>query len=175
MAVSVSLDLILFLKDVSLFESLSNAQLAEVARLAERVDIVGDDTSKPLFYQGEPADCLYLIRKGRVRVIQNGQEIARLGPGETTGEMAVLAGIERSATVEPIEPMVLLRFDADDFLALLDTYPEIQRSLMRTLVMRLSNANRPREPTRRAATMHGMVWGKNGPEAKPPSSGDSKK
>ncbi len=145
MAVSVSLDMILFLKDVSLFESLTNAQLAEVARLAERVDVTGDDISKPLFYQGEPADCLYLIRKGRVRVIQNGQEIARLGPGETTGEttgeMAVLAGIERSATVEPIEPMVLLRFDADDFLALLDTYPEIQRALMRTLVTRLSQSN----------------------------------
>ncbi|MBL9043639.1 MAG: cyclic nucleotide-binding domain-containing protein [Myxococcales bacterium] len=174
MAVTVSLDMILFLKDVSLFESLSNAQLAEVARLAERVDVTGDDINKPLFYQGEPADCLYLIRKGRVRVIQNGHEIARLGPGETTGEMAVLAGIERSATIEPIEPMVLLRFDADDFLALLDTYPEIQRALMRTLVMRLTSANRPREPSRRAATMVGMVWGKDGAPQKP-TSGDSKK
>jgi len=165
--------MILFLKDVSLFESLSNAQLAEVARLAERVDITGDDINKPLFYQGEPADCLYLIRRGKVRVIQNGQEIARLGAGETTGEMAVLAGIERSATVEPIEPMVLLRFDADDFLALLDTYPEIQRALMRTLVMRLTQTNRPREPAKRAATMVGMVWGKDGPAPKPPS-GDPK-
>lgn len=174
MAVTVSLDMILFLKDVSLFESLSNAQLAEVARLAERVDVTGDDINKPLVYQGEPADCLYLIRKGRVRVIQNGHEIARLGPGETTGEMAVLAGIERSATIEPIEPMVLLRFDADDFLALLDTYPEIQRALMRTLVMRLTSANRPREPSRRAATMVGMVWGKDGAPQKP-TSGDSKK
>lgn len=174
MAVTVSLDMILFLKDVSLFESLSNAQLAEVARLAERVDVTGDDINKPLFYQGEPADCLYLIRKGRVRVIQNGHEIERLGPGETTGEMAVLAGIERSATIEPIEPMVLLRFDADDFLALLDTYPEIQRALMRTLVMRLTSANRPREPSRRAATMVGMVWGKDGAPQKP-TSGDSKK
>ena len=174
MAVTVSLDMILFLKDVSLFESLSNAQLAEVARLAERVDVTGDDINKPLFYQGEPADCLYLIRKGRVRVIQNGHEIARLGPGETTGEMAVLAGIERSATIEPIEPMVLLRFDADDFLALLDTYPEIQRALMRTLVMRLTSANRPREPSRRAARMVGMVGGKDGAPQKP-GSGDSKK
>ena len=88
--------------------------------------------------------------------------------------MAVLAGIERSATIEPIEPMVLLRFDADDFLALLDTYPEIQRALMRTLVMRLTSANRPREPSRRAATMVGMVWGKDGAPQKP-GSGDSKK
>lgn len=171
MAASVSLDLILFLKDVSLFESLTNAQLAEVARLAERVDITGDEVNKPLFHQGEPADCLYLIRKGKVSVIQNGQEIARLAAGETTGEMAVLAGIDRSATVKPMEPLVLLRFDADDFLALLDTYPEIQRSLMRTLVMRLSNANKPKETNRRAATMHGMMYS---PDAKP-QSGDPKK
>lgn len=166
MAASVSLDLFLFLKDVSLFESLSNAQLAEVARLAERIDIVGDDVNKPLFYQGEPADCLYLIRKGKVSVIKNGQEIARLGAGETTGEMAVLAGIDRSATIKPMEPLVLLRFDADDFLALLDTYPEIQRALIRTLVVRLSNANKPRETTRRAETMHGMMWGGNAPDLK---------
>jgi CRP-like cAMP-binding protein len=59
-------------------------------------------------------------------------------------------------------------------LALLDTYPEIQRALMRVLVTRLSQSNRPREPSRRAATMVGMVWGKDGPGGKP-SSGDPKK
>ena len=50
MAVTVSLDMILFLKDGSLFESLSNAQLAEVARLAERVDVTGDDINKPTIF-----------------------------------------------------------------------------------------------------------------------------
>ena len=66
---SASLDIILFLKDVALFESLSSSQLAEVARLAERVDV---PEGRSLVNQGEPADCLYLIRRGKVRVITNG-------------------------------------------------------------------------------------------------------
>lgn len=163
-----SLDIILFLKDVALFETLTNSQLAEVARLGERVDITGDAVNKPLFHQGEPADCLYLIRKGKVRVVQGGTEVARLGSGECAGEMAVLAGTERSATVEPLEPLVLLRFDADDFLALLDTYPEIQRALLKSLVLRLAQTGKPKESKTRPSTMVGMVWGKDGPSEPAP-------
>jgi CRP-like cAMP-binding protein len=161
---SASLDIILFLKDVALFESLSNAQLAEVARLAERTDV---PEGKALFNQGEPADCLYLIRKGKVRVITNSQEVARLGVGECTGEMAVLAGTERSATIETMEPCQLLRFDADDFLALLDTYPEIQRALLKSMVLRLAQTGRAKD-NKRASTIVGMVWGKDGPTEKLP-------
>jgi CRP-like cAMP-binding protein len=161
---SASLDIILFLKDVALFESLTNSQLAEVARLAERSDV---PEGKALFNQGEPADCLYLIRKGKVRVITNGPEMARLGAGECTGEMAVLAGTERSATIETLEACQLLRFDADDFLALLDTYPEIQRALLKSMVVRLAQTGRSKEK-QRASTIIGMVWGKDGPAEKAP-------
>jgi CRP-like cAMP-binding protein len=154
-----SLDVILFLKDVSLFEMLTNSQLAEVARLTEKVDYPAGHV---LFNQGDPPDYLYLVRKGKVRVVGGGQELARLGPGECLGEMAVLAGIERTATIEMAEPCQLLRFDSDDFLALLDTYPEIQRALIRVLVNRLAQSGKPRE-NRRASTMIGMVWGKDGP------------
>jgi CRP-like cAMP-binding protein len=164
---SASLDIILFLKDVALFESLSSSQLAEVARLAERVDV---PEGRSLVNQGEPADCLYLIRRGKVRVITNGQEVARLGTGECTGEMAVLAGTERTATTETLEPCQLLRFDADDFLALLDTYPEIQRALLKSMVMRLAQSGRTKD-NKRASTIIGMVWGKDGPVEKPPPDG----
>ncbi len=156
---SASLDIILFLKDVALFESLTSSQLAEVARLAERIDV---PEKKSLMTQGEPADCLYLIRRGKVCVISNGQEVARLGPGECTGEMAVLAGTERSATIQTLEASQLLRFDADDFLALLDTYPEIQRALLKSMVLRLAQTGKAKEKNR-ASTIIGMVWGKDGP------------
>lgn len=159
MAASASLDIILFLKDVSLFETLTNSQLAEVARLAEKVDYAPGHV---LFNQGDPPDYLYLVRKGKTRVIAGGQELSRLGPGECIGEMGVLAGIERTASIEMIEPCQLLRFDGDDFLALLDTYPEIQRALIKALVNRLAQSGKVRD-SRRASTMIGMVWGKDGP------------
>lgn len=159
MSASASLDIILFLKDVSLFETLTNAQLAEVARLAEKVDYPANHI---LMNQGDPPDHLYLMRKGKVRVVAGGQELSRLGPGECIGEMGLLAGIERTASIEMLEPCQLLRFDGDDFLALLDTYPEIQRALIRALVNRLAQSGRVRD-SRRASTMIGMVWGKDGP------------
>lgn len=159
MAASASLDIILFLKDVALFESLTNPQLAEVARLAEKVDYPAGHL---LFNQGDPPDYLYLVRRGKVRVVAGGQELSRLGPGECIGEMGVLAGIERTATIEMMEACQLLRFDGDDFLALLDTYPEIQRALIKSLVNRLAQSGKTRD-NRRASTMVGMVWGKDGP------------
>jgi len=159
MAASASLDIILFLKDVALFESLTNPQLAEVARLAEKVDYPAGHL---LFNQGDPPDYLYLVRRGKVRVVAGGQELSRLGPGECIGEMGVLAGIERTATIEMMDACQLLRFDGDDFLALLDTYPEIQRALIKSLVNRLAQSGKTRD-NRRASTMVGMVWGKDGP------------
>ena len=152
-----AIDTILFLKDVALFEALSNQQLVEVARLAEKIDLPAGHV---LFREGDPVDYLYLVRKGKLRVISGGAEIARLGPGEPVGEMAVLAGTDRYATVETADPSTLLLFDADDFIALLETYPEIGRGLLRALVKRLAQS-RP-QPTlpgvvRPKATVHGMV------------------
>lgn len=160
MSASASLDIILFLKDVSLFEMLTNSQLAEVARLAEKAEY---PTGHILINQGDPPDYLYLVRKGKVRVVAGGQELSRLGPGECLGEMGVLAGIERTATIEIVEPCQLLRFDGDDFLALLDTYPEIQRALIKALVNRLAQSGKVRDNRNKASTMIGMVWGKDGP------------
>jgi hypothetical protein len=132
-----SLDTILFLKDVPLFEGLTTAQLVEVARLAEPHALAAGAV---LFHQGDAVDFLYIVRRGGLSVKAGSEERARLGPGECVGEMAVLTASERTATVETVEATQLLRFDADDFLQLLDNYPEIGRSLLRALVRRLAKS-----------------------------------
>lgn len=155
------IDVLLFLKDVALFEALTNAQLAEVAALAEKVDL---PAGQPLFDQGDMPDYLYLVRKGKLRVLASGQEVARLGPGECVGEMAVLAGTRRTAGVDTLEPCQLLRFSSKDFLDLVDAYPEIGRALLKSLVRRLaSSSGRGAKQDKRASTIIGMVWGKDGP------------
>jgi hypothetical protein len=138
-----ALDTILFLKDVSLFETLTNPQLVEVARLAEKTEL---QRGAPLFVSGAAVDYLYILRKGTLRVMKNKLEVARIGAGECVGEMAVLAGTERTADVEAVEACQLLRFDAEDFLALLETYTEIGRGLLRALVRRLAKTSSG-EPT----------------------------
>jgi hypothetical protein len=139
-----SLDTILFLKDVSLFATLTNPQLTEVARLAEGAELAG---GKPLFMAGDTVDYFYIVRSGSLRVVKGGTEVARIGPGEPVGEMAVLAGIDRTATVEAVADCRFLRFDAEDFLALVDTYPEIGRGLLQALVRRLAAQTRPVFPS----------------------------
>jgi CRP/FNR family transcriptional regulator, cyclic AMP receptor protein len=153
-----SLDILLFLKDVALFEALDNQQLVEVAQLAEKVDLPASHT---VCEQGDAPDYLYLVRKGKLIVKVGGVEVARLGRGECAGEMAVLADTERTATVVTAEPSQLLRFESNVFKDLLDTYPEIGRGLLKSLVRRLANAG-PRKGAR-PATMTGMVWGPGGP------------
>jgi hypothetical protein len=134
-----SLDTLLFLKDVTLFATLTNPQLVEVAQLGEKVELARE---RPLFLAGDTVDYFYILRSGSLSVVKEGVEVARIGPGECVGELAVLAGIDRSATVAALEPCQLLRFDAEDFLALLETYPEIGRGLLRALVLRLAQAGR---------------------------------
>jgi CRP-like cAMP-binding protein len=128
---------------VSLFAALTNPQLTEVARLAGSADLA---RGKPLFMAGDTVDYFYIVRVGTLRVLKGGSEMARIGPGECVGEMAVLAGIDRTATVEAVEDCRLLSFDAEDFLALLETYPEIGRGLLQALVRRLAAQTRPVHP-----------------------------
>lgn len=149
-----TLDTILFLKDVALFEELTNQQLVEVARLAEPVQVA---RGQVLFYQGDAPDYLYLVRHGKLRVLLSGQEVARLGRGECAGEMAFLSGAARTATVEAIDACELLRFESDDFLNLLSACPEIGRALLKSLVRRLAENTAAAGRPGARATITGML------------------
>ena len=106
--VDVHKDLIKFLKDVPLFEALTNRQLVEIARLAEKMDLpVGTLVFQPKATR--PTICIWFA-KGKLRVLINNMEVARLGAGECVGEMAVLAGTRRTGGVETLEACQLLRF-----------------------------------------------------------------
>lgn len=157
-------DLVRYLKDVPLFEALTNRQLVEIARLAEKVDLPAGTL---VFNQGDLPDYLYLVRKGKLRVLVGNQEVARLGAGECVGEMAVLASTRRTAGVETLESCQLLRFAERDFLGLVDAYPELGRALLKSLVHRLAAAGRSKE-SKRVSTIVGMVWGKDGPPQEVP-------
>ena len=62
-----------------------------------------------------------------------------------------------------------MRWSERDFLGLLDAFPEIGRALLKSLVRRLAQTGKTRQ-TPRAATIIGMVWGKDGPQPSASSS-----
>ena len=125
-----------FLKEVALFKDIPANHLTALVPICEEVAVCEGEV---LFRAGEPGDSLYLVREGTVGVIVgDGEvEVAKLGPGECVGEMALIDDAPRSATAVVKEDGSLLRIAADVFSDLLHSEPEIALGLLRTLVGRL--------------------------------------
>ena len=66
--------------------------------------------------EGEAADAVYLIARGRVEVVTSARRLTDLGPGEVFGEQAILSGEDRGATVRALDTVHVLALSADDFL-----------------------------------------------------------
>jgi zinc transporter ZupT len=80
------------------------------------------DKAEILFRAGDPGDALFIIARGKVEVLTDGLggaeaggAIARLGPGHAFGEMSLLSGGARTATIRALEDTDLLKIGKDDF------------------------------------------------------------
>lgn len=115
------------LKKVPLFENLNKRDLDRVAKIADEVD------SKPgevLMRQGDRGREFMLVVDGKVRIERDGHVIAHRGPGEFLGEMALLDGKPRTATVVTEEPSTLLVIHWGQFWPLLESVPAVQRKML---------------------------------------------
>ncbi len=126
------------LKKVPLFSELSRRHLDQIARHADEVRL---DADRVLARQGEHGLEFLLIVEGSGRVERDGKEIARLGAGDFFGEMSLIDGKPRTATVIAETPVVLLVVHRRSFGHLLETVPGIQRKVLRTLCERLREAD----------------------------------
>ena len=125
------------LRNVPLFKGLSQKQLEQIARLVDEVEA---PAGKRLAIVGETGHELFVIVQGQAVVtLPNGRKV-RLGPGEFFGEMSLVDGGPRSATVEATTPMKLLVVGHREFWQLLDEAPSLNAKVMRTLAGRLRDA-----------------------------------
>ena len=127
-----------------IFRSLSPDTLRELESHITRVRVRGGET---LFDQGDAADCMYVVAYGRLRITirsHDGQEriIRELGRGEPVGELAILTGEPRSATVRVIRDTELLRLSLEGFQRLIATSPQAMLELARLIVHRLQHPER---------------------------------
>lgn len=99
-----------------------------------------------VFRQGDPGGSMYVIRAGKVRVLKDTQGrqrvVTTLGPGDFFGEIAVVTGRPRTATIEVLEDVELLRVPADKLQEMVSGTGEVAIRLIRHLAERLENANR---------------------------------
>lgn len=104
----------------------------ELATVAEALGEVEMRAGTSIVTSGDFGYVLYAIEEGTVEVIVNGVATgARLGPGDTFGEIALLVTGRRTATVLARTDMRLLSLFQQDFLRMRDRVPELERALRR--------------------------------------------
>jgi len=125
------------LQGVPIFQRCTQRQLRAVARITEVFDAAPESV---LTRAGEPGREFYLIYDGTVRVVVSPRKHLRLGPGDFFGEMSLLDGEPRSATVVAETPLRLLVIKSRNFWDLLDEVPALTRNLLLTLSRRVRQA-----------------------------------
>jgi len=133
------------------------------ARLQDELVAAGQpvrvSARESLFHAGDAGDCLYLVVSGRMRVVaeRDGETVVlnTLGQGAVIGELAILTGARRSASVQAVRDTELLEIDGERFEELLARDAELGAGLARALAERIQRGGtlEPSEAPTRIVTM----------------------
>jgi len=138
----LAIDCIPFLGKTELFSELSASEVESLARHMEGRALA---QGQFLIRQGEPGDSLYLVFEGLLQVTQRnarGEEVPlnRIGPGASVGEIALLTGERRSASVYAREDTVLLALPKTAFEHIRQTSPQVSARFSQIIVERIQKA-----------------------------------
>jgi predicted acylesterase/phospholipase RssA/CRP-like cAMP-binding protein len=140
-----------------LFEHLDEPVLRALRAELELVLLRGGEV---LVRQGEPSDALYLVINGRLRVVLEQADAAantlyELRRGQTVGEIGILTGGPRTATVYAVRDSLLARLPRAGFDRLLTAYPQamVQQFAAPVIGVLQDQTNRPRRPDNVVATI----------------------
>jgi CRP-like cAMP-binding protein len=122
---------------VALFSRCTRRERATVARHMETASL---PTGTTLIEEGEEGDALFVILEGAASVRRKGVEVATVGPGAWFGELALLDGEPRSATVVATAPTVVAVLGVRLFRALLREFPDMTSAVLAGLAADLRRA-----------------------------------
>ncbi|MEA2348417.1 MAG: family transcriptional regulator, cyclic receptor protein [Thermoleophilaceae bacterium] len=118
------------LKALPLFANVSDENLASVAPFVKEVSVA---EGAELVREGDYSYELIAIEEGTADVIKDGQKIASLGPGDYFGEMGVVEGQKRTATVVATSPMRLVSLTSWEIRRMQKSMPEAVESIRETI------------------------------------------
>jgi CRP/FNR family cyclic AMP-dependent transcriptional regulator len=120
---------------VPLFEGLSHRQLRDISGLMTPIDL---QAGKQLTVEGAMGREFLIVLEGEIEVSRDGKTIATRGAGDYVGEIALLDGRPRTATVTAKTDVLAEVLDRREFAALLEKSPEISSQIMATMAQRLA-------------------------------------
>ncbi len=124
------------LAEVPLFAGLSRRHLGRITKIASSKRFA---PGGELVRMGESANAFYVILDGQVQVRTSGREI-ELKSGDFFGEMALIDGQPRAATIVTLSEVYAMIIPRSKFLKLLESEPKIALAIMATLTRRLRDA-----------------------------------
>jgi CRP/FNR family transcriptional regulator, cyclic AMP receptor protein len=122
------------LRGVDLFEGLTTKELESVADACKRAEF---RSGYDIVTQGDPSARLYIIVDGTADVLVHGTKVRTIGPGDYFGEMAVIDGQPRTATVTATSPVSVLSLAHFNVKRLLRTLPDIGFKMLRNACERI--------------------------------------
>ena len=126
------------LRSVPLFAAFSEKQLRRIADAGKQVEF---PEGKVVAREDQSGEGFHVILEGRVSVNVHGEERATLGPGQFFGEMSLIDGKPRSATVTVIEPTKTFSITSWEFHPLLDD-ADFTKGLLAELAARIRASER---------------------------------
>jgi CRP/FNR family transcriptional regulator, cyclic AMP receptor protein len=126
------------LAQMPLFSTCSRRELAQVTALTVPDTLAAGTV---LTRQGATGGIAYILASGQAEVLRAGRRLALLGPGDVVGELSLIDGEPRSATVTAVTDLEVLQIDARDLTRLLRRAPAVNRKLLEALAQRLRQAD----------------------------------
>lgn len=127
------------LAQVPLFEGLSRRHLRQIAEHADEISFRERET---IVEADQPGGTFFVIVEGEVKVLQGNRVIARAGPGEFFGEISLLDGGPRSATVVAETPVAAIRLFKSSFDRVVTQEPKVAAKILAVVARRLREAER---------------------------------
>ena len=128
------------LRRVPLFSKIAPAKLKLLAFASERLN---RREGPNLFRQGDPGDAAYVVLSGTADVLvnSNGDEVkvADVEQNSIVGEIAILCDVSRTATVRATSRLEVLKISKENFLGLMNDFPDMAVEIMRVLADRLNH------------------------------------
>lgn len=122
------------LRATPLFQGMTDRSIEAIERIARPVTFAAGEA---IVRQGDPGDTFLIVVAGSATVTRDGATVRTLGPGDFLGEISLLDGGPRTATVVADVAVEALAIDRDGFASLMDSSPVLRLDVVTALTQRL--------------------------------------